>query len=413
MAGGSASGEEEIPLVVARAVRHDPNGPQIARLHVSVERCNSPISRGDSNGSLELPVAAKHGAHAMEAAAGRLSPAAAPLREAALKWLRTFTAGISPFTEACTFEGGQLVLALQSPLGGEIATRSRVPVCYELERAVRLTPSVDTDGEIVFAVDGMVIGPVRGAAQAYAALERVWEAAALPADDVPARAEAGWAWWKAQGADALEGTKLWRIVDSLAGLRSASLVPSQGFYDLLMGCVCVTRTRPVELRFSFFHPEGRAARSRLRRGGGSKGAGGAAADDSHSVQVNCTTRPDPAMLDAASAVHDAAHEWKQVTARGISQRNSAPSKRDLAEKFARSGINFSLLFGDVRAIGVRGAQPDAVAKLFEDGSGAMGGAGAADRMLGATKWQKDDPTFKMTGDAGRIVWSALGSRGSF
>lgn len=67
----------------------------------------------------------------------------------------------------------------------------------------------------------------------------------------------------------------------------------------------------------------------------------------------------------------------------------------------------------MRAIGVRGAQPDAVAKLFESGSDHMGGAGAADRLMGACKWQRDDETFKMTGDAGRIIWSGYRGRTSF
>ena len=40
-----------------------------------------------------------------------------------------------------------------------------------------------------------------------------------------------------------------------------------------------------------------------------------------------------------------------------------------------------------------------------DASDVTGGASGLDVMMGALKWQKDDPTFKMTGDHGRIFWS--------
>ena len=98
-----------------------------------------------------------------------------------------------------------------------------------------------------------------------------------------------------------------------------------------------------------------------------------------------------------------------MTAQAISAHNVAnPSTRELAERFARSGINFSCLFASVNSdtgepTGVRGATPSAICKLFEV-SAAVGGANAMDRAMGALKWQRDDVTFKMTGDNGRILW---------
>ncbi|KAL3895796.1 MAG: hypothetical protein SGPRY_013425 [Prymnesium sp.] len=82
------------------------------------------------------------------------------------------------------------------------------------------------------------------------------------------------------------------------------------------------------------------------------------------------------------------------------------AKRDLAERFARSGINFSLLFvgrEELQAHNVRGASVDAICKLFE-ASDAVGPATMIDVSFGALKWQKDDPTFRMTGEHGRIMW---------
>lgn len=48
-------------------------------------------------------------------------------------------------------------------------------------------------------------------------------------------------------------------------------------------------------------------------------------------------------------------------------------------------------------------------KLFEL-SQAVGGANAVDRAMGALKWQRDDETFKMTGDHGRLIWRRRDSR---
>ena len=149
----------------------------------------------------------------------------------------------------------------------------------------------------------------------------------------------------------------------------------------MMGIVCVSRTRPTQMKFSFW--EGKK---------------------SDRVQVTCSTEDDPAVHDPGSPFYDADAEWKSAAAKGIALRNvSDPSKRDLAEKFARSGINFSLLF-NASGEEVRGARPEAIKKLF-DASDVTGGASGLDVMMGALKWQKDDPTFKMTGDHGRIFWS--------
>lgn len=153
--------------------------------------------------------------------------------------------------------------------------------------------------------------------------------------------------------------------------------------------------------------------------------------------MTCSTEHDPVVLDPASPLYDAECEWKQRTAQAIAAHNVRdPSTRDLAgsarlialppipttlqtpfppppalctERFARSGINFSLLFADTSKLGVRGANPAAVTKLFEQ-SAVVGGASGVDRAMGALKWQKDDITFKMTGDAGRINWAPRNSR---
>ena len=310
------------------------------------------------------------------------------LSDAALKWLSRFVSGVEAFTVHRSFAAhDELVLEFADSRRAEIATRSRVPVAFELERVVRIRPIV-TGETVSFEVDGLSIGPVEGARQLWKALLPEWQRAGISkwtmdSADLDARAELAWSWWL-KHKDEYADTKVWRIIESLAGLRTASLVPRQGFQDLLMGIICVTRTRARALTFSFFE--------------GKKG---------DQVQVACEADDDPAVFDAQSEDYDPDAGWKRPASAAIAWRNvEETSKRDLAEKFARSGINFSLLFAGREQMaehGVRGASVDAICKLFQ-ASEAIGGAKAIDVTLGALKWQKEDPTFRMTGDHGRIMW---------
>ena len=299
---------------------------------------------------------------------------------------------------------------------------------------MRITPTVDNTGEVVLGIAGWTIAPVPGAPQVFERLKaEAWDGieqvekraeavspppprptpaprpppqplstlpslsppspaapspprrdlrptchAVAPTSRAPAQ---GWAWWSKHKGE-YSGSKMWRIIESLAGLSTARLVPKSGFHDLMMGIFCVTRTRPTRMKFSLW--EGKK---------------------SDRVQVACSTEDDPAVHDPASPFYDADAEWKSAAAKGIALRNvSDPSKRDLAEKFARSGINFSLLF-NANGEDVRGANPEAIEKLFE-ASAVTGGASGVDVTLGALRWQKDDITFKMTGpNLGRILWT--------
>ena len=59
----------------------------------------------------------------------------------AIAWVSTLTSGISShIIDGIHFSDGALTMHLRSPLFGEIATRSRVPVTFELERVVRVAP---------------------------------------------------------------------------------------------------------------------------------------------------------------------------------------------------------------------------------------------------------------------------------
>ena len=153
------------------------------------------------------------------------------------------------------------------------------------------------------------------------------------------------------------------------------------------------------------------------------------------------TEHDPAISDPLSPLHDPDYEDKQYVADALSVHNIGdPVRREvrvtqrasdacdspfpplpplptlpcaqLSERFAKSGVNFSLLFCEpLWRSGCRGANPRAICRLFT-ASEALGGASPMERALGALAWQKDDPTFKLSGDNGRIWWkdSCTGER---
>lgn len=348
----------------------DPDSPVICTGGVEGEG-GSEDSRTDSS---EKSVVGGFDAEQLEQLAGQLAGAHPALREKAVAWVSTLARGIAGHIEATEFSEGCLTVRLRTPLSGEIATRSRVPVSFELESTVRVSAEVDKSKSAVLNLQGILLAPIEGASDVYKRLLPEWKGCKT----AEAKAERAWEFWLAHKHE-FEGTKLWRLIESLAGLRTATLIPRKGFMDIIMGCICVTRSRATSLRYSFY-------------------------GETTSTQVRCTTTHDQSIQDSSSKNYDPDAEWKSNTARDIALRNVTDSvNRELAEKFAKSGINFSLLFSDVEERGIKGASPDVVAKLFQQ-SLAVGGATHLDRMVGAMKWQRDDPTFKATGDHGRVLW---------
>lgn len=224
-------------------------------------------------------------AEALDRVDERISSAHQWLKNAAGKWVRTFTSGLKEHTLQLSFERGSLRIQLKAELCAEIATRSRVPVAFELERTVVITPCVEGGGEVVLGIEGLIITPVDGAAEVYARCKQLWEG--LP--NTQSRGQVAWNWWQNEGHKTqYEHTKVWRVIESIAGLKSAMLaVPRRGLEDLFLGCVCVTRTRPLHLRYSFF-----------------KGSASASSQTRAKVQVNCTAPNDPSALSPSSPLYD-------------------------------------------------------------------------------------------------------------
>jgi len=324
----------------------------------------------------------------LEARLGTLE-AHSTLGSAAYDWVSMLVKGVQEHIASCEFDEDELRIDLHTALTGEIATRSRVPVQFELADQIIVKLVVGDEGAVALKVSGLYFGPVGGAMECWDRLREVWaEAGAM---DDASKKEVAWRWWQHDGHKKdFEGTKLWRVIESLVGLRSATLIPTKDMQDVLMGCICSTRKELRQLDFSHFSP---------LQGGESKG--------NPAPQVLATTRGDPANLDPSSRHYDSDSELRLQMSKSILMSHLGnPMKREMAERFCKSGINFGRLIVDVNSMNLAGSSPESFCKLFTV-SDVVGGATFTDRAMGALAWQKDDITFKMSGEHGRVLWTPL------
>jgi len=253
----------------------------------------------------------------LEARLGALE-AHSTLRSAACDWVSTLLKGVQEHMASCKFEDDELRINLHTALTGEIATRSRVPVQFELADQIIVRFVVGDEGAVALKVSGLYFGPVGGAKECWDRLKEVWAEAG--ATDEASRKEVAWRWWQHDGHKKdFEGTKLWRVIESLVGLRSAHLVPTKELQDVLMGCICSTRKELRQLDCSYFYP-------RTSAGGISTG--------SPVPQVLATTQGDPANLDPSSRHYDSDSELRcQMSNSILMSHLKNPMQREMAERF--------------------------------------------------------------------------------
>ena len=173
----------------------------------------------------------------LEARLGTLE-AHSTLGSAAYDWVSMLVKGVQEHIASCEFDEDELRIDLHTALTGEIATRSRVPVQFELADQIIVKLVVGDEGAVALKVSGLYFGPVGGAMECWDRLREVWaEAGAM---DDASKKEVAWRWWQHDGHKKdFEGTKLWRVIESLVGLRSATLIPTKDMQDVLMGCICM------------------------------------------------------------------------------------------------------------------------------------------------------------------------------
>ena len=109
----------------------------------------------------------------------------------------------------------------------------------------------------------------------------------------------------------------------------------------------------------------------------------------------CESANDPLVHTAGHAYYDQYCHEKQAWGVEMVQTHMVDAAdRSLAERFAPSACNFGLLVGQVADVGLKAAEPEKIAKLFQPCKN-PGGSKWLD--LTAQKWQQKDRTYQATG----------------
>ena len=316
----------------------------------------------------------------------RLEQPKAATSSAASLWVQTLLDGVSDHVTACWLEGRSLHVRLGGGLQAEIATRSRVPCSWEMQPALVFRPAMRSAGGLTIGVEGLLLNPLEGVAEATAGITRSkpWLAALADEDSDQAMALA-WEWWqKEKHKDELSQTKLWRVIESsYAGLAATGNLLSgpNNVATLLLGALLVTRERFVSVDFSFHK-------------------GDSIADSN--VQVS----GEFAFVPLAGETRASAIRKRDMAVEIVRHAAESSSNVKLAQTFAPSAFNFAVAWANVSIFGLRTATTARFCKLFEQ-TEVVGGASWADRLKGALAWQSQDLTFKMCDKQGRVLWSRI------
>ena len=312
-----------------------------------------------------------------------LGDAQAGLRAAAAEWVQTLVDGLSPSLSRVAFSeaASTIIVQLHTPVLGEIATRSRVAVRWEVPESkllIRAQPPTSPGGDAVLDIDGLFSRAVEGASEIFHELQREWQSQQLDAEELlgdgPYSQFTDFAssWWAHQRSTLVPQSKAWRVIDSLYSATAGQFAPSKDLSEMIVGVSCTTRRRISQLRYFYF---------------GSPPV----------VQVAASI--DPAPEHPEDALKDAlVHKIAQ--ARLLSKTSQA-----IGDKFAPSAMNWTRCFARSRELGLGGANAERLRRLFAAGK-APAGASQADRWFkGALAWQMTDMTYKLSGPhEGRIIW---------
>ena len=375
---------------------------------------------------------------------------------AAEDWAVKFLGGLAGMaTELGVAHDGSW-LELDVTADGEIATRSRLGMQWRVAK-LKLTwrdPRVE--------IEGLRLVPIQGADIAFQGLRDQWISEGFLSGEscemvAPAAKflESAWRWWK-QYNDRISHTKYWRVCDSLLGkqvLRSTT--PTNDLALVVVGCACgcawnITAAVFVDPQQQPTSPVAAStgdSTSSLRRTALAAGRDRRQASSPHSQNSPIFAMSSRSITDGAASPGSTSlessssepylpddqdiqlyleyspvvetlddpsggvivdpppvHRFKAGLSESIMRDSFASSLTvRVCRKFATSAFNFALAFYDLADIGLPRADAMLVTKLFQ-ASDVVGGASAADRLKGALWWQRDDPTYKMTGPNGRVLW---------
>lgn len=304
-------------------------------------------------------------------------------------------------------KSGSLWVELRSPIIGTLATRSRVPAEWALCRSLRLSVSITKEGSRV-DLEGVQVVPIEGGSEAWQALVPLF-ASSLGSGTWGLEDCRGiaWEWWKQEGRQSFEGTKLRRVVDSLADLGFGKVVPADASASLLLGCTLASRQNLTSLHYRY-RTTGKKMKSKAV---GPTTDNTVALMQKRAVDVVATIDHIPETFDATSAWYEPDVSEKDRLGYALwAETAASPVRRQTAEKFATSSLNYAALCCAREED--RGATASSVQRLFAVGR-SFGGATKLDQLRGkAAPWQCKDETYQMSGNDGRVIWRPIPGLGT-
>eukprot|EP00633_Aureoumbra_lagunensis_P004961 CAMPEP_0197307240 /NCGR_PEP_ID=MMETSP0891-20130614/4794_1 /TAXON_ID=44058 ORGANISM="Aureoumbra lagunensis, Strain CCMP1510" /NCGR_SAMPLE_ID=MMETSP0891 /ASSEMBLY_ACC=CAM_ASM_000534 /LENGTH=477 /DNA_ID=CAMNT_0042790401 /DNA_START=250 /DNA_END=1683 /DNA_ORIENTATION=- len=337
------------------------------------------------------------------------------LEKCGIEWISSLFCGLVPYAISLDHDDNSMKLNFPSGIIGEIATRSRLGMGWRVDENLILTKSWEKT-HLRLNIQGLSIEPIEGAELAFDRLRLHWfengildKSLQLPE---PSRnndlLESAWNWWKKEGYTLLLGTKYWRVVESLVGHQVVRATASNSDLALVIvgsACGCSWYISGIQFFQSPQETPHRRARSIL-------GSPRESSLSSEGSTIYAALEYEPNFFRSTLDTKNnnelyEQHQFKAALAERILKTSYASTVTiRLCRKFATSAFNFSLAWYDLSCYALPRADPTLLIKLFQavDAKG-IGGASNTDRALrGALYWQKDDPTYRMTGMHGRVLW---------
>jgi hypothetical protein len=349
-----------------------------------------------------------------------------PLAEAVGGFLRALLSGLEggDAVRSCAFcreerRVPSLSVRLNAAVIGSIATRSRIPtewllqpeLLFSIEEDGATTTSAEEEGGggVRLRLSGVQVVPLEGARRAWRAISARFAASA--ADTLDARRTVAWEWWDTEGRAVLDSTKLWRVVESLAGLGFGKAAPAYAKASLLLGCSLSLHQNVTTLDYRYVgnhyrHHDSEETQSSSNGRNSHHRSSHGKKTRHHRVHVKATMEPCQSTYDPTSPDFNCHRKIQKEIGDGLWEEMASSSvKRQIAAKCATSSLNYAALF--CAREGERGASPASVQKLVT-AARHFGGATNFDIMRGkASAWQVDDETYQMTAGDGRVVWRWL------
>jgi len=323
------------------------------------------------------------------------------LKRESVRFVVSFLDGLSDYivdtVVSSTDSRLELSAKFSSAVSGEVATRSKLPLCFHVASSgeVRLSIGVTDHGTVRLELEpgSLSHAPVEGAVEASNRFfkdftDKGGRLSGPPGQDRPYDhiAAAAMDWWEGRGqweghchGDEYAMTKFWMIFMVLYGSRYSSAVTRLQFGTFLIGCLCGFPKEYTAFEWLI-------------------------ADDDNDVLMFCESHD----IDEKGPLRSNFPNWREELGRQLAEATLLrPVDRKVAEKFCASSTNYFIMHS-AKALGCRVARSDAICRLFS----ACKNPGTASQWDAlAQHWQKTtDITYAASGNKeGRILWRPVES----